>query len=425
MRDDLSLPPRRPLPPVVRDRMRATVQDGMRPSVRRVRPPLAVAAGVAVLALGVTLAGQSLVGSHGNPTANRPATPVADGTPPPLDWRAAQAQMDRCWAAVVRADKAAGVPARSTWQAVFAVPADTFTGITVTAVRAGGKPLICETTRTTVTVSDPNGALTYASGTKTAALLVSADGVYAGVMDPRWTKMESVEASKGNLGSGGGPGLFAGGMFVDFSEYAPAYARYTVRQTGPGRAPHPELDLPPAPAALVAMVDRPDPPPDRTSAAGKFLGECIANSWAPVVDPASWQPVVLAGAAPNRFVLARSGDRMATCTAASDSPGYRFLPALRPLTPNRPIQYSYGVSYATNPSGKYQSLLFFGLLRSDVATVEIIAPDSTPRSVDVVHGTFSAEFAGQTWVAIPRFTAVLRDKSGRELYRGRIETDFG
>jgi hypothetical protein len=69
-------------------------------------------------------------------------------------------------------------------------------------------------------------------------------------------------------------------------------------------------------------------------------------------------------------------------------------------------------------------VIFLGLLRADVTGVEIIAPNGTPRSVTIVDGTFSTEFAGANWPDMPGFTIVLRDRSGGQLYRGSIETDY-
>jgi hypothetical protein len=196
---------------------------------------------------------------------------------------------------------------------------------------------------------------------------------------------------------------------------------------------HPEVDLPTGPAALVAAVDRPDPPTDRTSAAGQFLGQCIATTDYAVVDPASWQPLAMVGTAPNRYVLARSGDQMGIAVSGTGYPNlknlnetnvyYGFARESRPLTPDQPIQYSYGNAYSNDPVGMHQTVVFLGLLRPDVTTVEIIAPDGTLRSVGIVHGTFSAEFNGATLQDMPRFTIVVRDKSGRELYHGPIATD--
>jgi len=96
----------------------------------------------------------------------------------------------------------------------------------------------------------------------------------------------------------------------------------------------------------------------------------------------------------------------------------------RPLLPDEPIQYSYGTSYPTDPSGDHQTVIFLGLLRPDVASVEIIAPNGTPRSISIVDGTFSTEFAGASLKDMLRFTLVLRDRSGGQLYRGSIETDY-
>ena len=449
--DDLKLPPRRPLPPEVRDRMRATVLGGIRTPGRtrthRARPPLAVAAGVAVLALGATILTQSLAGSHGIRTGHQTDT-TAPGTPPPLNLADATADMDRCWAAVVRGSKAGSVPTRSTWQAVFAVPGGN--GLTVTAIRADGNPLICETTRTTVTVSDPNASPAYAAATRTGALLNSADGVVAGVMDPRWSAMQFVAVGKSGA-SDGGPGFFQDGMFVDIGGFAPG-GRYTVQQTVPD-APesptstvdsqyyakvspspliptsptYPELTLPAAPAALVATVDRPDPPTDRTSAAGQFLGECIAKSDQAVLDPDSWQPLVLAGASPNMVVLARSGNRIASCGSYGplyppNDIGYEFGSRPPPPAANKPIQYVASTSYPADMSGRNQTVIFVGVVRSDVTTVKIIAPGGAQRSVSVVGGTFNVEFTGLSQLnAYAGFTAVLADNAGGTVYTGPIE----
>jgi hypothetical protein len=103
---------------------------------------------------------------------------------------------------------------------------------------------------------------------------------------------------------------------------------------------------------------------------------------------------------------------------------YVFYRASRPLAPDKPIQYSYGDAYSTDSVGKHPTVVFLGLLRPDVTTVEIIAPDGTPRSVGIMNGTFSAEFNGAARQDMPRFTIVVRDKSGRELYHGPIATDY-
>jgi hypothetical protein len=453
--NDLRPSVRRPLPPDVRDRMRATVLGGIRTprhtTTHRARPPLAVAAGVAVLALGATIITQSLAGPH---TSRATHESTAPGTPPSMNLAAANADMDRCWTAVERASKDGGVPARSTWQPVFAVPESG--GLTVTAVRAGGKPLICETTRTTVTVSNPNASPAYAPGTRTGVLLNSADGVVAGVTDPDWAAMQFVATDKSNSMANVGSGFYQDGMFVDVGGFAPG-GRYTVRQADSGQPAtatssaqdsasvespmplpqegYPELTLPAAPAALVATVDRPDPPTDRTSTAGQFLGECIAKSGQAVLDPDSWQPLALAGAAPKIVVLARSGNRMATCVSGEAGRfepnnfnevtfGYDFMPAPSPLAANEPIEYSAGTSFQNEPDHASQTLIFAGVVRPDVTTLTIVEPGGAQRSVAVVNGIFTAEFADVNWQDIVKFVAVAQDVNGRQLYSGPIEIKY-
>jgi hypothetical protein len=445
--DDLLPPPRRPLPREVRNRMRATVLGGIRtPSLtrtHRVRPPLAVAAGVAVLALGVTILTQSLAGPHGIPTGHRTTQTEAPGTPPALNLAAAATDMDRCWKAVANAGRTDGVPARSTWLPVFAVPDGD--GATVTAVRADGKPLICETTRTTVTVSNPNASPAYGPGSLTGALLDSADGFVAGVVDPGWTAMQFVAVGKSGA-SNGGPGFYQDGMFVDIGGFAPG-GRYTVRQTVPGAPPpedmtvspapdqpYPELKLPAAPAPLVATVDRPDPPTDRTSVAGRFLAECIAQSDNVVIDPDSWQPLVMGGTSPNTYVLARSGNEMATCSTS----GVRFDPnnlnditilydfesSSRRFAAKQPLRFAAGGSFATDASGSGQSVIILGVVDPTVSKLTITAPGGTRRSVPIAHGTFTTQFAGVSFVDADNFTALLQDRTGRTLYSGKIDTGF-
>jgi len=215
MTGDLNLPPRHRLPANVHDRIRTTVLAGIRrpaPSWQnRARPPLAVAAGVAVLAVGVGIVVQSATeGPGGGPGPTRP--PSSTLQPPPLDPAAAAVDLDRCWAQLQQSGKAGSVSARETWVPVFAV---TEFGRTMTAARAAGKPLFCETTRTTVTVSDPNATPGYARGTSTAAMLVSADGGIGGVVGPDWRSMVFLTVAPSGA-SEQTEAFIKDGLFVDY-----------------------------------------------------------------------------------------------------------------------------------------------------------------------------------------------------------------
>jgi hypothetical protein len=456
--DDLKLPPRRPLPAEAHDRMRATVLDGLhspgRSRAHRTRPPLAVAATVAVLAAGAAIVTQSVSGDSGtaSPVSPNSSAPTVPAPPkaPPLDVVAARTNLDRCWSAVQQAGKAASVPARDTWTAVFAVPNE---GRTLTAVRADTKPMFCETTAATVTVSDPNATPVYATGSTTGALIMSADGATGGVADPTWLSLDFVDVGQSGA-SGGGPAIVQDGFFVWFNGFAKGPgARSTVRQTVPGHpetplpvpvggvstAPkpgepeagrtHAELDLPAAPAALVTMTDRPGPAQDRTSESGKFLGECLAKSDTVVVDPARWAPVIVQSLNADRYALARNGDQFATCQATEEhldpndvsktTTYYQFMPTYGdPRRAEGPIEFS---RWLPGP-GHY--LVVVGALRAGVATMDITDSTGNTFQAQVASGGFSAALSGQWPQDSTNFTAVLRGSGHNVIYEGPIPDSF-
>jgi hypothetical protein len=418
----------------------------------RARPPLAVAAAVAVLAAGAAIVTQSVSGDDGKLSPVSPNTSTSAVPPPPkappLDLVAARTNLDRCWAAVQQAGKAASVPDRGTWTPVFAVPSE---GRTLTAVHAGTRPLFCETTATTVTVSDPNATPVYAKGSTTGALIMSSDGATGGVADPAWLSLDFVDVGRSGA-SGGGPAIVQDGFFVWFNGFAKGPgARSTVRQTVPGHPEtplpvpvggvstqpkpgepepgrtHAELDLPAAPAPLVAVTDRPGPPKDRTSERGKFLGECIAKSDNVVVDPTLWAPVVMRTVAPDQFVLARDGDRFATCQSTEEhrnpndltetTTNYHFYPQYEgPRPAQDPFEFVRWppVEHGTN------LLVVLGAVRPTVATMRITDPAGNSNDVPLADGGFSAELSGSWPEDTGKFTAELRDSSGKVLYQGPI-----
>ncbi|HEV2782446.1 MAG TPA: hypothetical protein VGX25_23890 [Actinophytocola sp.] len=174
---NLDLPPRRELPFEVLTRMRARVLAGLTepPAGRLVnlRAPLAAAAGVAVLAAGAAIVAQSTAGSgEGDgvlatpPTTSRssiPRRPTSSRPPgvaptplpiPPLDQARAAEDLDRCAAVAAASPRAHEFAPRQAWQPVYAVELN---GHRITAYReGGGRPMFCDTTATTATVSDPS-----------------------------------------------------------------------------------------------------------------------------------------------------------------------------------------------------------------------------------------------------------------------------
>jgi hypothetical protein len=163
---DLNLPPRRPMPPDVRDRVRGRVFAGHGLARTGARAPLAVAAGVIVLAASAAIVAQSVAGT---PDDFRPGTTTSTTTsttaqpPPPVRFRPLPAappdahttdDLDRCGAVAAASPRAAEFAPRSAWQPVYTVNRR---GHRITAFREyGGKPGFCDVTATTATVSDPS-----------------------------------------------------------------------------------------------------------------------------------------------------------------------------------------------------------------------------------------------------------------------------
>jgi hypothetical protein len=180
--NDLDLPPRRPLPPSVRARLRARLTPEV-PRRARFRGPLAVAAGVAVLAAGAVMISQS-VGDPDDFTPGEvpPATTTVPAPDPTLAPATLNGVLDVCVAAVDGDD----YPPREAWQPVLGARG---LGVTVVAARAEGKPYACQLTATSVTVSNPAGEVPQSPGTTAGLLLNTPEGVVAGVAEPAWRRV--------------------------------------------------------------------------------------------------------------------------------------------------------------------------------------------------------------------------------------------
>lgn len=311
MSDGLNLPPRRELPDDVRMRLRAEVRQ----SIAKRRPAhvwYVAAAAVVVLAAGAIVATQVI---RQQPVAGpAPEPPPSEDVPNPLtlDVQVATSSLDRCWAAVQAAGKADRVPPREEWVPLFTT---VLQPDSVVAATAAGKPMFCETTDTTVTLSDPEATPAYAPDTRTGLLLHSATGMVGGILAPD------------------GDGLFLDSrtedgdnqsqtisfspvtrQFVGVTRSAPARTTLTI-----GKPMQPDAKtLPAAPAPLLSVVDRPVTT-DRTSAAGRALGDCLAAAEVEAIpDAAAYAPGPLLETDEYRVVLGRHGDRFVVCTTEPD-----------------------------------------------------------------------------------------------------------
>ncbi|TDP97279.1 hypothetical protein [Labedaea rhizosphaerae] len=290
----------RDVPADVRDRITDTVHRGMaEPTRRGLRMPLAVAAAVAVLAV----AGVVTALTVHNRAEQLPAGPAS--STPTAKTEAAD-ELDRCWKAVVAEGKQGAFPARSTWTTVQRQPS---TSANVTALRAGGKTFFCMTTKATVTVTDPNAKVAVVPGTRTRVALVDDNGwILAVGIDPNAT---GVMVSTGQGYEVGAPAV--DGMLVIQVEPR-RDLEANARFVGDNRV---EYDvpkkIPPVPAPAVELVDRPLPAPDRTSADGKRLGNCLANTGWTKAYADQWQPGVSVEDGQWYAELATSKDQFGLC----------------------------------------------------------------------------------------------------------------
>ena len=336
MSEDLGLPPRRALPDDVRDRLRAELRQGMakrHPS----RVWYAAAAAVVVLAAGAVVATQFIR----QPADVGPA-PVAGGGLT-LDARVAKSSLDRCRAAFKAANKSvdrAGYLVNEEWVPLFT---QVLEGDSVVAATAGGKPLFCETTETTVTLSDPSFEPTTVPGANFELLFHSATGTVGGILGPGTEGAFLATHTQGGQSSS---------QDIKFSPVSRQFVVMT--RTDPARTtltlanpPEPNgFVLPEAPPPLLSVVDRPVIA-DRTSPAGRALGECLAAAEEVLPDAAAYVPGPLLETGGYRVVLGRRGDRVIVCTTEPDHrrPGKtksRVYPdfVLRPVPPVRVLGVS-------------------------------------------------------------------------------------
>ncbi|WP_103353045.1 hypothetical protein [Amycolatopsis sp. CA-128772] len=326
------LPPRRTLPDDVRDRLRAEVRRGIAKPRRTRHVWYAAAAAVLVLAAGAVVATQVI---RWQPVAGPGRGPEVFN-PLSLDVRVATSSLDRCWAAVQAAGKADRVPPRAEWVPLFTtvLHADS-----VVAATAAGKPIFCETTEATVTLSDPAATPAYAPGTRTGLLLHSATGMAGGVLAPDGDGL--FLGSRTEDGENQSQAIYSSPVtrqFVGVTRSDPARTTLTLgRPMQPG-----EETLPAAPPPLLSVVDRPVTA-DRTSPAGRALGDCLAAAELEAIpDAAAYEPGPLLETDVYRVVLGRRGDRLVVCTTEPDY-GRPGKPRVRAIasgpSPEKPPAY--------------------------------------------------------------------------------------
>ncbi|MEU4253872.1 hypothetical protein AB0F15_41415 [Amycolatopsis sp. NPDC026612] len=414
MSNDFDLPPRRPLPDDVRARLRAEVRQGIahrRPS----RVWYAAAVAVVVLAAGAVVATRAIR----QPADVRPA-PATSGELT-LDARVATASLDRCWAAARAAGKAGRLPPREDWVPLFT---EVGQADSVVAATAAGKPMFCETTATTVTLSDPGAVPASVPAGRAVVLLHSATGLAGGVLGAG-----TAEPSLGWRTEGGESGSVSirsspvSGQFVALTRTDPARTTLTLIQPG---IPDGTV-LSAAPPPLLSVADRPSAA-ERTSPAGRALGACLAAAEEVVPEAEAYAPGPLLETGSYQVVLGRRGDRVLVCTTEPDHqrPGKRKAHVYPDFTgpqalPVRTLRVAtLGAVEAGGERGKSR-MPFAVDVPPKAAKMTIDFGIGTSAEVDVVNG-MAATWIPENIDILPDATVhvVVRDDRGTTLYNGSL-----
>ncbi|MGK3205332.1 hypothetical protein [Amycolatopsis sp. MEPSY49] len=415
MSDDLGLPPRRALPDDVRDRLRAEVRAGIGKPRRAKHVWYAAAAAVLVLAAGAVVATQTF---RQQPVAGPPPDP---GNRLTLDPKVATAALDRCWAAVQAAGKTDRVPPRGEWVPLFT---EVLEADAVVAATAAGKPMFCETTETTVTLSDPAATPAYAPGTRTGLLLHSPTGTVAGIVDsgPAPAFLGSRTEGGDSMSQSIRPSPVSG-QFVAMTRTALWTTTLTVENpSAPGASV-----LPQPPPWLVMAVDRPVTA-ERTSPAGRALDECLNTSEEVVPDAAAYAPGPLLETGDFHVVMGRRGDRVVVCETQPDyqRPGKTKSRAYPDFTgprtkPARTLTVdTLGAVESGAPRGQSRHPFVAALpLTATKATIDFGI--GTSVEADVVDGMVAAWVPENIDLA-PEATAHVqaRDAQGKVVYDGPL-----
>ncbi|WP_328606379.1 hypothetical protein OG943_41695 [Amycolatopsis sp. NBC_00345] len=380
------LPPRRELPPEARDRIRLRFRAGLdQPERHHRRPVWLAAAAVVLLAAGAVFATGVLRDDSSGPS---PAPPAGGAQ---LDLGLAAKSLDRCWAAA----KSGGavVADRRDWTPLFTVKHG---DAVVVAVMAGDRPLFCEATLTSVTVSNPAAAPVPVPGTKAELLLRTTDGLIAGLADPEWPGVRATAREANLLPSGiNTTGLSPlSRQFAAFTDAGPA----VPLAIGPSNTEQ-LADLPAAPAPLATVVDRPAPA-ERTSEAGRFLGQCLAGAQQQVPDRDAYVAGAYLSWNGRKLVVARLGQRVLVCSARPD-PGqagavyYGLNPEVSPgeLKPGDGVATLLPVLAPVKDTGTPEQLVVAAAVPENVTKMSVTFPGGQPKDAVVAHGTFAVWYS--------------------------------
>jgi hypothetical protein len=399
MTSEERLPPRRELPGDVRERLRDDVLTRLgRPRRGRWAP---VAAAVVLLVGGVAV-GTQMWRVEPPQELSGPASDPAAHT------------LDRCWAAAQLAGKADRLPARESWGSPTRVEQGDHVGI---AFLAAGKPAFCETTATTVTLTNPDAQPAYAEGSRTALMLYTSTGLAAGIADPAWARIEL--SREDGLGHTMEEVTKDTHLFISLTQTPPAMGALWAGRWDKDQFERtwPRAELPAPPPPLFSVTDQAG---ERTSPAGQALKDCLDGLTEPLADAGSYQAGILLESGNFRLVPARNAVHSIACTTGPD--------------PTRPEGKSSQVHVDTF-TGKSISVRrmavpelggkvpFVGIVPQSGASMVADFGTGKPENVPVANGTFATWLPDSAKAADARGEAIWvkpLDTDGKTLFNGWV-----
>jgi hypothetical protein len=313
----------------------------------------------------------------------------------PADSAEVKKDVDQCWASAQKLRKTVQYPDRSEWRPVVAISGP---GSRLIAMRTKHRPLFCEVTQYSVSLSDPAADPVFAPGTRTGALFATDGGSVAGVVDQGWSRLTVGGTYMGEEFRN--DATVQDGLFV-FLSYMPATkASVVIRRT----ERDPQIPLP-KPHPAFGTVDAGLPKGDRSSSSGAQLSRCIDEAGTQVPEAESWNPGGRVKTNSEQLTLAANAMGISACV---EKPGEKpvFLPYLTTRTwaaeptllPNVPSIGGRPVLAGILPFGVDRMRLTFAggsTMDAAVGTNTFAAlPPSTPTSCTLYGADNQILYAG-------------------------------
>lgn len=381
------LPPRRSLPPAVRERMRRKVL-----AEHGVRSPLAAAAAVAVLVAGGAVVAQSTQGDDSAAVA--PPTTTSSAPRGPLEHDLAATtptpeELEKC--GMVAADAAVALPGRR---------------VLMTADR------FCEITHVQVARSTPEQPLRAGD---VALLWRSPTDVLVGLA-PRGAR-EVAATMTGQSTPQRLSGLVVGGFFV----VGPGYPLLDLVFTTPdGHAAPVRVDTRQAPDAADVREVFPASTPETDKLFPRCLDLAMRLATPGVLNPGPWRPGAYAGSDPTTgfLVMRDDADHTAYCSLEVGRAAVVNAPD-EPAAADRPVTLLGASPGRHDPEEFYLG----GRVGERVSRLEITDAAGRVAQVTIADGTFAALVTappGERTGGVESMSARALDSSGAVLYAGPL-----